>query len=189
MPGSLVARGFTRAGQGNPDEARGARFVMKDYVTAKLLFCHPPPGISENDFNEKTREHALRKAMGKKRAPTTRVGKGADTFVAAEPEQSEGNPPPQSNKSRAVDSSFFMNGPSLSSRPFVQGTAQHGQEFSRGKTYPHQNAVADDGSTVDGRRARIAAVIASAGNEISKGGKKHFKGNKRIKQRSGKGYD
>lgn len=38
------ARGFTRTGQGQPDESRAARFILKDYVNGKLLFCSPPPG-------------------------------------------------------------------------------------------------------------------------------------------------
>ncbi|KAK0551397.1 hypothetical protein OC845_002204 [Tilletia horrida] len=37
------ARGFVRQGQGNPDESRSARYVLKDYVNARLLYCHPPP--------------------------------------------------------------------------------------------------------------------------------------------------
>ncbi|KAL7273775.1 hypothetical protein RUND412_003352 [Rhizina undulata] len=37
------ARGFTKTGAGNPDESRAARYVLKDYVNGKLLFCHPPP--------------------------------------------------------------------------------------------------------------------------------------------------
>jgi large subunit GTPase 1 len=54
--------------------------------------------------------------------------------------------------------------------------------------FPHQNAVADDGSTLNGRRAKIASVSANQGTEIG-AGKKHHKKNKRVKQRSGKGYD
>lgn len=38
------ARGFTRTGQGQPDESRAARYILKDYVKGKLLFCQPPPG-------------------------------------------------------------------------------------------------------------------------------------------------
>ncbi|OAD07173.1 hypothetical protein MUCCIDRAFT_20654, partial [Mucor lusitanicus CBS 277.49] len=40
-----IARGYVRSSQGNPDEARAARYILKDYVNGKLLFCHPPPGI------------------------------------------------------------------------------------------------------------------------------------------------
>ena len=39
----LVSRGYKKAGQGNPDEARGARYLLKDYVNGKLLYVFPPP--------------------------------------------------------------------------------------------------------------------------------------------------
>lgn len=48
------ARGFATTGQGQPDESRAARYILKDYVSGKLLFCHPPPHdpeIDGNDFN------------------------------------------------------------------------------------------------------------------------------------------
>ncbi|CAL1695115.1 unnamed protein product [Somion occarium] len=182
-----IGRGFTRSGQGNPDEARAARHILKDYVNAKLLYCHPPPGISEDDFNVQTREIILHRAIGKKRAPTTRVVKGADTFVPAnlsQPNIANSAPAPGRNSSR-VDQEFFASNQGLSSRPFVQ---QNGQEFTRARLYPHQNAVADDGTLLGGRRARIAAVLANAGGDIGTG-KKHHKKMKRVKQRSGRGYD
>lgn len=40
-----TARGFTKTGQGQPDESRAARYILKDYVNGKLLFCHPPPPL------------------------------------------------------------------------------------------------------------------------------------------------
>lgn len=43
------ARGFMRSGQGNPDESRAARYILKDYVNAKLLFVHPPPTYTPAD--------------------------------------------------------------------------------------------------------------------------------------------
>jgi len=55
-------------------------------VNAKLLYCHPPPGVDANDFNAESREAALLQYIGKKKAPTTRVGGKADTFVKAAPE-------------------------------------------------------------------------------------------------------
>ena len=33
-----VARGFTKAGQGNPDESRAARYILKDYVNVSCIF-------------------------------------------------------------------------------------------------------------------------------------------------------
>lgn len=184
-----VGRGFTRSGQGNPDEARAARVILKDYVNAKLLYCHPPPGISEDEFNEQTREIALKRAAGKKLAPITRVVKGADTFIVLNPKAgptASGAPPP-GQKAGKVDQEFFANNSALSSRPIMQRSGQNGQEFTRARLYPHQNSVADDGTPLTGRRARIAAVLASAGDVGA--GKKHHKKMKRAKQRSGKGYD
>ncbi|OSD03306.1 P-loop containing nucleoside triphosphate hydrolase protein [Trametes coccinea BRFM310] len=183
-----IARGFMRSGQGNPDEARAARYILKDYVNAKLLFCHPPPGVSEDEFNEDTRRIALQRAMGKKRAPTTRVTKNADTFVPPANEPGSAPVAAQGQKSRKLDQEFFANNASIASRPLTQGIKGQGQEFSRGRIYPHQNMVADDGTPLSGRRARIAAVLAAAGGEIQ-AGKKHHKKMKRVKQRSGKGYD
>lgn len=35
-----VARGFTKAGQGNPDESRAARYILKDYVNVRIQSLH-----------------------------------------------------------------------------------------------------------------------------------------------------
>jgi large subunit GTPase 1 len=175
-----------RAGQGNPDEARSARYILKDYVNAKLLFCHPPPGEAEDPFNQRTRDICLSRAAKKKRAPVTRVGKDSDTFIA---QGMSSGPNAGGFRSQALDQDFFAGDAGLSSRPFVQGSARDGKAFNRGRMYPHQNMVSDDGAEVGGRRARIAAVLASAGTDgLAGNGKKHKK-MKRVKQRSGKGYE
>lgn len=135
----------------------------------------------------------MKRAEGKKRAPTTRVVKGSDTFVT-----SVSSPPPSNSspvvllsqgtgqKSQRVDREFFATNSPLGGRVFLA----NGQEFNRDKSYPHQNAVADDGTPLDGRRARIASALASAGVEGHiVPGKKHHKKMKRAKHRSGKGYD
>ncbi|CCL98511.1 uncharacterized protein FIBRA_00510 [Fibroporia radiculosa] len=194
-----IARGFMRSGQGNPDEARAARYILKDYVNAKLLFCHPPPGVSEEEFNEQTRELSLKRVLGKKRAPLTRVVKGADTFIAqgnippmlgsgAAPPSSSSGPIP-STKSHNIDEEFFTNDSVVALRPRVRGSARGGQEVTRMQIYPHQNAIADDGSPVTENQARIAAVLTNAGGGMVSAGKKHHKKPKRVKQRSGRGYD
>jgi large subunit GTPase 1 len=49
------ARGFATTGYGQPDESRAARYILKDYVNGKLLYCHPPPADPEIDghaFNQ-----------------------------------------------------------------------------------------------------------------------------------------
>ena len=47
-----LARGFRKAGQGNPDESRAARNILKEYVSGKLVYCHAPPDMSEQDQAE-----------------------------------------------------------------------------------------------------------------------------------------
>lgn len=71
-----------------PDTSRAARHVLKDYVNAKLLYAHPPPGIDPDFFMETSREQTIARldaeyAAGRKRAPTTHVGKNADTYVGS----------------------------------------------------------------------------------------------------------
>ncbi|KDR85376.1 hypothetical protein GALMADRAFT_354874 [Galerina marginata CBS 339.88] len=181
-----IARGYTRSGQGNPDEARSARYVLKDYVNGKLLFCHPPPGITDASFNEPTHKNSLLRVAGKKRAPVTRVGKDADTFVPSNvPVSNAGSILPAQalgSKSRAVDQDFFEKNSALQSRPFVQ---ESGKAFTRAMLYPHQNAVANDGTPISSQQARHIAVLQ---NQDTSGNKRHKKV-KRVKQRSGKGYD
>jgi len=45
------ARGFM-ASHGMPDEPRSARYILKDYVSGRLLFAHPPPNIDPIEFNK-----------------------------------------------------------------------------------------------------------------------------------------
>lgn len=171
-----------RSGQGNPDEARSARYVLKDYVNGKLLFCHPPPGISETSFNEETHLESLLRATGKKRAPVTRVSKNADTFVPPTiPAHSpEGTGLPARGlgvKSQALDQAFFeSNG--VAARPVIQGSNRTGQAYSRATLYPHQKIIADDGTR-----------LSTHGLDGEPGGNKRHKKMKRVKQRSGRGYD
>ncbi|KAL8188338.1 UNVERIFIED_CONTAM: large subunit GTPase 1 [Gekko kuhli] len=42
-------RGFM-TDHGQPDQPRTARYVLKDYVAGKLLYCHPPPGADPEAF-------------------------------------------------------------------------------------------------------------------------------------------
>ena len=168
-----------RSSQGNPDEARAARYILKDYVNGKLLFCHSPPGISSAAFNETTHARSLARAIGKKRAPTTRVAKSSDTFVPSIPSLPDGN---ATSRTKAIDEEFFEKN-SISSQPHILGFTGHGKEFTRPRALPHQNTVADDGSLIDPGQARLTAIFNQAGP-----GKKHHKKVKREKQRSGRGY-
>ncbi|XP_013855324.1 large subunit GTPase 1 homolog isoform X1 [Austrofundulus limnaeus] len=52
-------RGFMTA-HGQPDQSRSARYVLKDYVNGKLLYCHPPPHINPEDFQPQHGEFQTR---------------------------------------------------------------------------------------------------------------------------------
>ncbi|KAG8898278.1 hypothetical protein FRB99_007550 [Tulasnella sp. 403] len=190
-----IARGFARSGVGNPDEARAARYVLKDYVNGKLLYCHPPPSVPSESFNSQSHSRILQRLIdsGKKRAPTTRVGRNADTYIAP----STSSPAPgtsqssiaQSAEARALDERFFDNR-TMSSRPFVQGTSRSGLSISRNRMYPHQNYVANDGTMLSGREAHVATILQAAGQDAARN-KKHHKP-RRVKLRklqATTGYD
>ncbi|XP_055625159.1 large subunit GTPase 1 homolog [Toxorhynchites rutilus septentrionalis] len=44
-------RGYMTA-NGQPDQSRGSRYVLKDFVNGKLLYCHAPPGAEQNEFHK-----------------------------------------------------------------------------------------------------------------------------------------
>ncbi|XP_028259504.1 large subunit GTPase 1 homolog [Parambassis ranga] len=49
----LMAYGYMRGfmtSHGQPDQSRSARYILKDYVNGKLLYCYPPPHINPEDF-------------------------------------------------------------------------------------------------------------------------------------------
>ena len=46
-----LMRGFM-SHKGNPDRPRAARYILKDFVNGKLLFCNPPPGVEATAFQK-----------------------------------------------------------------------------------------------------------------------------------------
>ncbi|KAL8710980.1 MAG: hypothetical protein Q9220_004579 [cf. Caloplaca sp. 1 TL-2023] len=96
-----VARGFAKTGQGQPDESRAARYILKDYVSGKLLFCHPPPSESPIDAREFNRELYNMEHLPQKR----------QAIFAAQAEESIAG----------TDDSSLMDSPDLVPAPGVQG--------------------------------------------------------------------
>ncbi|RZB38767.1 large subunit GTPase 1 -like [Asbolus verrucosus] len=43
-------RGFMTA-NGQPDNPRAARYILKDYMNGKLLYCHSPPNANQEDYH------------------------------------------------------------------------------------------------------------------------------------------
>lgn len=157
-----VARGFVRQGQGNPDESRAARYVLKDYVNAKLLYCNPPPGVQADAFNQEQRTRAREALKGRRYDPALNLHaeeeEGADGV--SRPIVAQGGV-----KSRALDAAFFANGAS-------NGVAARGRKGLPGRGVV-QGRLAPDGSPL---------MQAQADGPQLKG-KKHFKGHKKGKVR------
>lgn len=50
----LLAYGYNRGymtANGQPDQARAARYVLKDFVNGRLLFAYAPPNVNQADFH------------------------------------------------------------------------------------------------------------------------------------------
>ena len=57
------ARGFnTQGASSQPDESRAARYILKDYVVGKLLYCHPPP-TKDADTDVEAYGHAFNEQL------------------------------------------------------------------------------------------------------------------------------
>ncbi|PQE18896.1 hypothetical protein CJF31_00010410 [Rutstroemia sp. NJR-2017a BVV2] len=128
------ARGFRRTGQGQPDESRAARVVLKDYVNGKLLFCQPPPlDIDPFEFNRELYDEGhlpekRRQALASMDSSIDDQSSVADSDVISLP---------QGPKSQKLDKTFFAQGAGNSAHlrmPFnhkysEQGTAS-GKQLS-----------------------------------------------------------
>ncbi|CAD6563850.1 MAG: hypothetical protein ASARMPREDX12_000100 [Alectoria sarmentosa] len=116
-----VARGFAKTGQGQPDESRAARYVLKDYVSGKLLFCHPPPrepSIDPREFNRDLygveRLPQKQRAMLAARAEAT--NSNSENPLLMDDTELLSAVPLQGEKSNRLDKRFFGPG---------QGSAGH----------------------------------------------------------------
>lgn len=116
-------------------------------------------------------------------APTTRVPSSALNYVAP----SDGTRTQAGSKTDAVDKAFFEK---QLSTPHVSGKASYNSSMTGGRVtlYPHQRVLADDGTPMN-RKARMALVQANLGDVGDITSKKHKKGKKHVKVRSGAGYD
>ncbi|KAF9890951.1 hypothetical protein FE257_005208 [Aspergillus nanangensis] len=173
------ARGFATSGQGNPDESRAARYVLKDYVNGKLLFCHPPPApegeepIDPEKFNEDLYDMAhlppRRQAMLAKLMQLEGVDEEDSDMVSLAAVAAR-RPQPGS-RSRNLDTGFFGPGSKGSAGkltlPFNAQYTEQGQQMRQNLT---------------GRKERMMIAL-ERGVDVSEvragNSKKHFKANKK----------
>jgi large subunit GTPase 1 len=173
-----TARGFSTQGLGQPDESRAARYILKDYVKGKLLFCHPPPVDPPIDAKTFNRELYDVDHLPAKRRHHLVAAAAAGSSSLAGPSQDESaslmdddldmlptnSAPMQGEKSKGLDKRFFGPGQGMvkANMPFHHKYSEQGKELS-GRKLKAMTALEKD-------------VDAS---ELRMGGKKHFKANKK----------
>ena len=170
------ARGFATTGQGQPDQSRAARYILKDYVNGKLLFCHPPPvdsSINPREFNRELYDlpHLPRKRRAVLAGDNEASLKGSNASSLMEGAGALTTIPIHGAKSTGLDKRFFA--PELRNAGHITMTPNHRHSNQEGRQLP-------------GRKLRTMTVLEKGfdPSELkSVNPKKHFKGNKRKKVR------
>lgn len=154
-----VSRGYTKSSEGNPDEARAARYILKDFVKGKLLYNVPPPGFGDPlSFNEEIYDP--------ERLPKRKVHIVPPTSLPAKELVA--------SSLKTLDGAFFNK--NLNSIP--RTTGKFANNFNRVQLYPHHSTVGPDGTPL------TAAPTPSKNTS-----KMHKKPKRHVKQRSGYGLD
>ncbi|KAG9239320.1 putative large subunit GTPase 1 [Amylocarpus encephaloides] len=157
------ARGFTRTGQGQPDESRAARYILKDYVNGKLLFCQPPPtDVDPIEFNRELYDEGH--LPEKRRLALAAMHSQADDVSLAD---SDIIPMIEGPKTRKLDGAFF--GPGQSSRGHLNMPFNH--------KYTEQGTAS--GKQLSGRKQKTMLALEKDmdPNDVKMlTSKKHFKG-------------
>ncbi|TQS38125.1 hypothetical protein Golomagni_01376 [Golovinomyces magnicellulatus] len=157
------SRGFSRSGQGQPDESRAARYILKDYVNGKLLFCNPPPSIDPLQFNM---EHYKTHKVGEKKGPALKSLSDDQLSIDKSSLVSQD----QGLKSKKLDSDFFASGQGNAAHvrmPFNYRYSQQGNNSVKLLSQRKQDTILalDKDLSLDDM-----AILTS---------KKHFKGGKK----------
>lgn len=174
------ARGFQTQGLGQPDTSRAARFVLKDYVNGKLLYCHPPPGDYDPDeFNRELYDEAhlperRRAALAASLQAMNLADDGASSIAAT----SELGAIPEGQKSKNLDKGFFGPGSGNAghvSRPFNYKYTEQGQESAKGLSARKAKALIAMQNGVDPKDVQLGSS-----KKHYKGGPKGGKGKRRA---------
>ncbi|KAM0719473.1 hypothetical protein Q7P37_005378 [Cladosporium fusiforme] len=163
------ARGFATQGLGQPDESRAARWILKDYVKGKLLFCAPPPAeppIDPHHFNRELYDaaHLPEKRRAALAASVEAAMRQSNNPSLMDDPDLVPMPSLGGSKGKKLDNQFFApgQGGSRLEQPFHYKYSEQGKEFS-GRKLKTMTALEKDVDPAD-----------------LKNSKKHFKGNKRA---------
>ncbi|KIX09969.1 uncharacterized protein Z518_01050 [Rhinocladiella mackenziei CBS 650.93] len=164
------ARGFATTGHGQPDESRAARYILKDYVNGKLLYCHPPPRDPEIDgaeFNEALYDfaHLPAKRQAWLIAHNDELAPDAETESQV---SVPSRPPETGERSRQLDKRFF--GPGSGNAGHLKMPFNH--QYTEQGRQPKQ---------MTGRKARAMVALEKDvdPSALRMNSKKHFKGARR----------
>ena len=199
------ARGFSTQGLGQPDESRAARYVLKDYVNGKLLYCHPPPPAPDAEpidpaaFNHDLydiahlpprRQAALLKTMQAEADANVAAAARSQTSAGADDESQEA----AADIDAELLSSVAPEKPGLRSRNLDTGFFGPGSGTSTGRiTLPFNAQYTAQGQEMrkplTGRKERLMVAMERGidPSEVRKNNsKKHFKANKRQAKKTRK---
>ena len=172
-----VARGFAKTGQGQPDESRAARYILKDYVSGKLLFCHPPPNDPPIDAREFNRElydidHLPQKRRALLAGQAEASISGSENPSLMDDVESLPAVPLQGEKSSRLDKRFFGTGQSNAGHltmPFNHQYSEQGKRHLSGRKLKTMTAIEKNIDPAD------LKLMNS---------KKHFKGGRRNNKKA-----
>ncbi|KAI1966078.1 hypothetical protein LOZ58_000980 [Ophidiomyces ophidiicola] len=186
LRGYARARGFATTGQGQPDESRAARYILKDYVNGKLLYCHPPPSDDDGhcknaaEFNSGLYDMAH---LPPRRQAALLNQSSNNASVSGIPDSNDGDtnsdimslssakPQFEGARSRNVDAGFFT----------ARGSGSVGHlKMPFSHVYTEQGALQRQ-KELSGRKARTMVALEKGVDisEVRTSSKKHFKGGKR----------
>lgn len=50
--------------RGLPDASRACRIILKDYVNGRILYCHAPPNVDQDEYFSLSHEHTATTISG-----------------------------------------------------------------------------------------------------------------------------
>lgn len=177
-----IARGFSTQGLGQPDESRAARFILKDYVKGKLLFCHPPPAdppIDSKWFNRELYDAAHLPERRRARLAAISEAYEADHQHDDDDIDLDAIPlsgAPQGKKTASMDKKFFAPGGGMARMQLPFHTK-----------YTEQGAKKE----LSGRKLKSMMALERGvdASEVKMNSKKHFKANKKRGKKERGGYE
>ena len=163
-----AARGFYTQGLGQPDESRAARYVLKDYVSGKLLFVRPPPGIQDDKaFNQELYSELNLPEKRRAALVTSAEHMTLDDDDVSVPTDADMIALPSGPKSQRLDAGFFKD----------KGT---GGRVSKPFNYKYtEQGQAEGSKELTGRKARAMVALDNGIDPKDVqvlSSKKHFKG-------------